>query len=820
MLFHLLKSSLRAVLKDVHYSLVNLMGLVIGMAVFIIMIEYVYTEWSFDRHFDDHDRIFRITTQKIQDGELQEPKSSASVCLAPFLLSEFDAFDAVAQVHKLDAKRLTVSFIDESGQRNSYEETRGFHADEYYFEVFSSQMLMGNPATALARTNSIVLTESLATKYFGDQNPIGKRVTLVDDFEMDYLITGVVEDVPLNAHFQYDFLISSSTFVTQHPNWRWHAWDWDYFHTYVKVRETTDVPSLEKTINEAIAQRGKEVFEQRNYSMIFSFQLLTDIHLYSKMGNELGINGFGDLLAYILVIAVFILLMAWVNYLNLTSARATLRARELGIRKVAGASRSVLTRQLLTEAWLLNMLALGLAVGVVFLTIPWLTELVGYELPLMMIREPLFWLSAVSVSTFGAFVSGLYPALIMTRLNILTVLRGSFKHSIQGAWLRRFLVFFQFSISLVLIMASFNIYRQISFLQQRELGFNPEHIVSIHMPKVNVGDTFWSKFDVFKSELLKHPGVTDVACSSAQPGMYLNHVELFKKDFETRQDADLLKFYAVDYDLLSVFGLSLISGRDFDPSQHEQEFEVILNEAAAKSIGYVRPQDAVGQPVTWIHNRGHMDDCRVVGVIEDFDQRAMSGPEPSVFFLNRDFDPWNGIEYFNVKVRTEDLNGSLQYLEEQYEGVFAGNDFSYFFVDDRFNQDYQGEIRFGKVFGFFAIIGLVIANLGLLALSSYLISQRTKEISIRKVLGAQVGALIILLTRQYIGLILLAAVISVPLTYMAVQGWMDKFPYRSEFSWYTYLLPVICLGLVALCTIGFQTFKASLANPIRYLRSE
>ncbi len=820
MLYNLLKSGFRAMRKDAHYSLVNLLGLAIGMAVFMVMIEYAYTEWSYDRHFENYKRIYRITTQKVQDGIEQEPKSSASVYLAPFLLSEFDQLEAVAQVHKLDAKRLTVRFTDTNGQERVFEETGGYHADRHYFEVFSSRLLQGNPRTALAETNSIVLTESMAAKYFGEEDPIGKRVTMVDDFEMDYLITGVVEDVPLNAHFQYDFLISSQTFVTQHPNWRWTAWDWDYFHTYVRVPEGTDIPSLELSINEAVALQGKEVFSNRNYAMRFSFQPLTDIHLYSRMGNELGVNGRGELLVYILIIAVFILLMAWVNYLNLTSARSTLRAREIGVRKLIGASRGMLTLQFLMESISLNLLALFIATAMVYLGTPWLSELIGYELPLMLLQLPLFWLLAIVVTIIGAILSGLYPALVMTRFKPLKVLRGTFKNSAQGILLRRFLVLFQFCISLVLIMASANIYRQIEFLQNRELGFNPDQVISIHMPKVGVGDTFWSRFDVFKNQALEHPNIREVSSASSLPGMYLNHVELFKKDFEARQDADLLKFFAVDYDLLSVFALSLIGGRDFDPQQHAVELEIILNESAARAIGYVNPVDAVNQPVTWIHSRGHMDDCRVVGIVKDFDQRAMSGAEPSAFLLNRGYTPWNGIEYFTVKVQSGDVSMTLAHLEEQYESVFAGNEFSYFFVDDQFNQEYHSEIRFGKVFSFFALIGLLIANLGLLALSSYLISQRSKEISIRKVLGARVTALIILLTKQYAIMIGAATLISVPVTYLMIQGWMEKFPYRSAFNIYSYLLPVLSLGLIALMTIGYQTIKASLANPVNNLTNE
>ena len=814
-----LKFAYKHLLKNITFSLVNLIGLALGITTFLVIIQYVQVEKSFDKHFKDHENIYRISSQKVQDNVPQDVKASAPVVLAPFLSESIPQIQAVTRIHKLDAAELVITIKDQSGREKVFQESRGFHVDASYFDVFETPFVRGDPEGSLADPNTIVLTERLAAKYFGHANPVGREITMLDDFEMVYRITGVVENPPVSSHFKYDFLISFETFRKQRPHWRWTAWDWDYFHTYLKVFPEVRPEKLETQINEAVADQGREVFAERNYSMNFPLQPMTDIHLSSNLGNEFEVNGRGETIGYLQLIALFILLMAWVNYLNLTSVKSLQRGKEVGLRKVVGAKRTNLVMQFLLESMVLNGIAVFLALAIIWLAKPILPVFLGYELPIAW-PSASFWALVTGVWLLGSFLSGIYPAFVMANFRPLKALRGNIQSSKGGLGFRRGLLLFQFFITLLLITLVVNVSMQLTFMQNRNAGFDPEQVLLVHGPKLNATENFWQRLDYFRQAGLRHADIEVISGTNAYPGLFMNHIELFKKAHEQRGDADILKFFTVDYDLIDALGLNLLHGRDFDRTRNSELYEVILNETGAKVLGFESSQASVEQPVTLIHSWGAFSDCKVIGVVKDFDNEAMSGVEPVALFLNRPYARWNGIEYFVVRLNTQNVDGALSLLRKNYEEAFPGNHFSYFFLDDQFNRAFESENRFGKVLGLFTGLGIIIAFLGVMGLFSFTLLRRQKELSIRKILGATMSDLLLTLSRQYLWLMALAAVISVPTAFWAIQSWIENFPYRMESNVLYYAGPVVLLFILVLATTAALLRRNANSNPVSHLRAE
>lgn len=813
-----LRFFLRSLRRHKSFTFLNLLGLVVGMASFIYMLGYVHYERSFDTHHKDADLIYRIASQKIQDGDAQLAKSSASVALAPHLRETQPLIESTTRVHILDSKRLIVRVKDAVGNERSFVETKGYHAEEEYFDIFPDQLITGDPTTALNNPNSIVLTERLAQKYFGDESPMGKTITMTDEFEMEYLITGVAPNPPSTTHFQYDFLISLSTFVKQHPNWRWTSWDWDYYHTYIKVKPDVDINRLQANINASVAQAGAEIFESRGYTMQYTLQPLTDIHLYSSLGREFAPGGNGALLIYIEVIAFFVLALAWINYINLSTARATLRAKEIAIRKVSGIRRKTLLGQLLSESFLMNLIALMLTLGLLALVAPVMVPLTDFQFSLTQLLSPDLLIVIVSVFVLGSIGSGIYPALVLTRFQPVKVLKGNFANSKEGLFLRKFLVVFQFMVAILLLAGTLGVYRQINFLRERDLGVNIDQVLVTNMPNLRE-ESFWQDYDRFKNQLLQSADFTQITTTNDIPGNYLNHVELVKRPEQPASEAKIVKHFWIDFDFVELFDLELVAGRDFNierPADHREG--VFLNESAIRQLGYANPEDAIDQPVDWVHSWGEVEPYRIVGVLNDFDQEALGTPEPMVFLMNRPQPRWLETNYISIGLITSDVEVAIESIRQVHQEVYPNDSFDYFFLDEHFNRQYQSDQRFGKIFGLFSLMGILISNLGLFGLTAFIVLQRKKEMSIRRVLGARLNSILHLISRQFMTQLTVAILVAVPLAYFGLQQWLDKFAQRMSLSADLFLVPIIAILFIALTTILYQAITAIRSNPTENLR--
>ena len=799
------------------FTLLNIGGLTLGMAAFIYMMDYAAYEESFDDYRPDHERIFRISSQKTQDGLVQDRRSSASVYLAPFIEETFQGLESVVRVHILDNARQTV-IVNENGTRSKFEETRGFHAGSNYFKIFSDELIAGNSETAFNEPFNMVLTASLSIKYFGTTDALGKTVTLVDDESREYVITGIVKDIPSNSHFQYDYLISLKTLQTLWPRARWNSWNWDYFHTYVKVSPGTNIEELENRINAAVAENGKDIFASGNYSMDFEFQNIRDVHLYSNLGRELSSNGNGELLGYIYIIASFVLILAWVNYINLATATSSLRAKEVGIRKVSGARKASLVRQFLIESFLINFLSLTLATIIVVLSSDLLKEYTAHEFSYLVFTDPQWIEVLVGIVLLGSITSGLYPAFVLSRFQPVKVVKGNFTNSRQGIALRKTLVVFQFAISLMLMIGTAAIYSQVSFLRSRDLGIELDQVLAVSAPNIRT-DQVWPEFDYLKNKALENSGISMMSASNMVPGNVLYHTELFKRREQNITEAKVASMVWVDYDFLDLYGLELLAGKDFIKGHSDNERGMIINQSTAKLMGFQTPEDAIDQPATWVHSFGDLTDVKIIGVINDFDQRPMGTAQPMAMLMNRHFR-WTEMNYYLYKIQTNEINETLAGIQSDYETTYPNESFNAFFVNEQFNQKYQSEAKFGDVFSLFSLIAILISNLGLFGLTYFVLTQRKKEISIRKVLGASVSHLITLISKQFITQILIASVVGIPLVYYGLNQWLDRFAYRMDFSVLLFLVPFVALLAIAFLTTFWQTSRAAQANPVTNLRNE
>ncbi len=817
MLRHHLTYFYRFLARHRKYAFVNLFGLVLGIAAFVYIADYAAFEESFDDYHRDADRILRVTSQKIQDGVENPRKSSASVALGPFLES-FTEVEQVARVHIFDNERHIVTIEDPLGNQRKYEERNGFHAEENYFNIFSDQLVAGNSETCLQDPFSIVLTESLAAKYFPKQQALGKTLQLMDEDVQTFTVTGIVKDRPANSHFQYDYLVSLKTMETLWHYARWTSWDWDFFHTYIKVRPGVNLAKLEQEINSRVAAYGREAFAERNYQMDYQLQALRDIHLHSDLGRELSVNGNGESLGYLKVIGLLILLLAYVNYINLVTAASGLRAKEIGIRKVTGAPRSFLRRQFLVEALCMNFLALIAAIGLIAYSAPYLSMVTGHDFQWLALEQPMIAVTTLLWVSLGVLISGLYPAIVLSRLEPSRILKGSFKSSSTGINLRRWLVIIQFAASILLVCGTLGIYLQIDFLRNRDLGIQLDQVVAVHSPNER-SDNFWNEFDYLRNQAEAQPGIRMMSGSNQLPGNILYHVELYKQGHQNITEAKVLKHIWVDYDYSELYDLEVMAGRDYDPARTGDERSLLLNASAARLLGFEKPEDAVDKAVTWVHSYGALDEMKCIGVVEDFDQSALGSSEPMAFIMNRFFH-WYETGYFLFKIQPDNMEESLAFLREEYEKLYPQEQFTYYFMDRRFAADYASEINFGKLFLLFAVLAIFIANLGLLGLIAFIVQQRTKEITIRKVLGATLTQILSLLTRSFSGQLLIAVALAVPVAFVLLRSWLERFSYRMELSPLLFTLPILLIAVLYLLTCVSQSVGVARQNPVKHLRKE
>ena len=784
----------RNTLKNKWFSLLNIAGLAVGLACFILILMFVQFEMSFDRFHARSDRIYRVLSR---NTERQADAAGFSVhspeLLAEALAADFPEITAATRVREPFMDKVILQYQD----RSFYQ--LGIFADTEFLKVFSFPLLKGDLDRALEAPRTIILTENVAAKLFGDDDPLGRIVSYRERRrEYDMTVTGVIAEVPRNSHLRFDYIISHATTVAEEKDsymiGNWDVWN---YTTYVELTAPQAEAQVEEKFPAFLARQGQE-----GGSDEFFLQSIEDIHLKSQIRGELATNNQIRDVYLFLSIALIILLIACINYMNLVTARSMTRAREIGVRKVAGANRRQLIKQFIGETLLVTFLALGVALLMIRFALPHFNVLLGTDLETGMISNTSLLLLILGTVLFVGIASGTYPALVLSALKPVNVLKDFSASGKKGAGLRNALVIFQFAASIILIACTLVIFNQLRFIKHQKLGFDREHVVIIPIREQETRD----KAEAIRTELLQHPEVLGVSISAGLPtairSRYLG--AKFVKDSGEEIKTSVCFDY-VDYDFVDVFKIELLAGRNFSREFGEDTKALLINEALWKILGW---EDPAGKEVdVFGYNR-------VIGVVKDFHFASFHQEiEPMVL-------AFGGGHNIAVRVRPGDVASRVKLIRTVFENHSRSQPFDFFFLDDSFNELYQKEQRAGEIFGSFSLLAIFIACLGLLGLASYTVERRTKEIGIRKILGAPVTRIMGLLTRDFVMMVILANVIAWPVAYFAMRTWLDNFAYRIDISLVTFLLAAGAALLIAFLTIGTQTLRAALSDPVDTLRYE
>ncbi|WP_020533194.1 ABC transporter permease [Flexithrix dorotheae] len=784
------------------YSFINISGLGVGMACCMLIIMYVKHELSYDKYHQNLDNIYRVLHAYKSFEEKGKPTSPEEFQVwgcapaGPALLNDFP--EVKSYFRFTSPSNMLFEYEDKR-----FQEDNMVFADSNAFDMFSWKFLAGDPQTALDEPFTIVLTEKIAQKYFGAEDPIGKLIKIEENEVLK--VTGVMENVPANSHFTFEGLISMSTFKRFRPEiFDW--WGYVDFYTYFTLNDNASIVSLKSKVPEFV-EKYTGNWEDSGYDI--AFEPMADAYLHSVAGRQPGETGSLQNLYIFSSIAVFILLIACINFINLSTSRSLERAKEVGIRKVVGAYRQTLMGQFLSEFILLALFAAVLAVLLVVLFSPILQDLTGKPISYQNLLEWETIVYLLSGIVIIGILAGIYPATLLVGFQPAKVLKGTFKSSGSGAALRKGLVIFQFSLSIALMVGTAVVFSQLQYLRNHDLGFDQEQMLIV--------DFGWDgrvqeQIETIKNTILDHPNVLSIAASRAVPGNFLPNAGTTIEG----PDGEMVSYgptiYEIDQDFIPNYKIEMAAGRAFSrdfPNDTAQS--LILNEAAAKMWGYHNPEDMIGKRFDQWGKSG-----MVIGVVKNFNYQSLHNKvEP----LSLRFEPYS-MRKFSIRVKSENIPATLSDLEKTWAALVPHRPFIYSFLDETFNKQYKADVRFGQLFSVFAGIAILIACLGLFGLTAYTTSQRTKEIGVRKVLGASVGSIVTLLSAGFIKLFIIALLISIPVSWYVMNRWLEGFAYQVGVGVEIYFVAGFMALVIALLTISWQSLKAAFANPVKSLRSE
>jgi len=803
MLRHFFYIAWRHLQKQKFYSFINITGLAIGMACCIVITLYVQNERSYDQYHLKKDRIYRVlqTFRHFQPGEKLPPPSPQDYwvwgCapLGPALKADFPQVEKAVQF--MSPVSLLLQHDDKRLQQDNL-----LCMDSTAFDVFSWKMLHGDPHTALVSPNSIVLTRSVAQKFFGNANPVGQSLR-VDNQDL-FTVTGVMEDVPPNSQFSFNGLISMTTARKGRPD-IFNNWGYVDFYTYVLLKENASIESLQSQASAFVKRHNSE---DEGYTI--SFEKMTDAYLHSVAARQPGPTG--SLLNVYLFscIAIFIMLIACINFMNLSTARSLERAKEVGVRKVLGVRPFSLMWQFLFESILLALIAVAIAITLAQLGISSIEKLSGKQLANTHFLTPLTFLYTIAFGVAVGIMAGIYPAWFLSGFKPLAVLKGKFNPSGNSISFRKVLVVFQFSLSIALIAATTIVYTQLKYVDRHDLGFQKDQMVILNFE----GDQkVEQQINTVKQAIANVPGVHSVAASRAVPGEFLPNAgsQMQAPDGKMINVGPLL--YEIDFDFIPTYNIPLIAGRNYSrsyPSDSSQS--MVINETAARSFGYTNPTDAVGKKFDQWGRKG-----LIIGVVKDFNFRSLhQAVEP----LTLRYGYPDVLNRISVAIKGDNIPATIAGLKKTWDKVAPQRPFLYHFLDESFGAQYEADRNFGQLFTLFSLLAIGIACLGLFGLSTFMAQQRVKEIGIRKVLGSSITGIVMLLSRDFIKLVLLAAALAIPLCWWAMNKWLQGFAYRITIGPVVFIEAGLIALAIALLTISWQSIKAATANPIRSLRNE
>ncbi len=791
----------RNIKKHLGYSLINVAGLAIGMACCILILLFVFDELSYDKFNKNHDRIYRVTRKWFNaDGVVNLHLGQVAPPIAPLLKNDFPEINHAVRI--IGAGGLLVG-----SNATFYEEPQFFFAEEDIFKVFTFDMIAGDPETALKDPFAIVITDEMAERYFGTENPIGKSLTIkTSSQKADMKVTGVIEPLPHNSHFHPNLIGSFKTYEAVVGDEELQNWGSNNYATYLLMDEGYDIDRLKSQLDPFI---DRHYGEGRSQGTKLELQRLTDIHLYSHLDSEVEANSDITYVYVFSIIALFILLIACVNFMNLATARSAGRAKEVGLRKVIGAQRPQLIRQFLSESIITAIISLLLALGIVLLVLPKFNQFIGRELSLNISANISLLISLLFIAIFVGLLSGIYPAVFLSAFKPVRVLKGNLDAGKRGFSFRTVLVVFQFAISIVLIICVGIVSSQLDYMQTRNLGFDEEHVVVLPS---SPGMIF--RLEGFKTRLLQNPNILSISAAKRVPsGRLLDSAGARVLSGETSEPVDFrIAQLRVDYDYIPTFKMELAAGRNFsremgtDPTQ-----AFIINETAARRIGWGSSEEAIGKGFGYGQRNG-----QIIGVVKDFHFESFHQEiSPIVMFLSK-----TDMAQISIRIGPENIPQTMAFLKDIWAEMRPDYPFSYYFIDENFDRLYRSEEQLGRIFSIFAFLSVLIGCLGLFGLASYSAERRTKEIGIRKVLGASASGITLLLSKEFTKWVLLANVIAWPVAYLIMSRWLQSFAYRSGIGVGTFLLAGGIAWIIAFFTVAYQAIKASIADPISALKYE
>jgi putative ABC transport system permease protein len=800
--------ALRSFLKQKSFTILNVVGLSLGMVASLLILQYVKYERSYDRFHSKASDVYRIQYNQWQSGKLRFECAAAVPAVGPALKNNFPEVKAFTRLFPVSG---IASYESPDRGVISFREEKMQITDPAVFEVFDFKLLKGDKVTALQGPNKTVISQRAAKKYFGEEDPIGK--TIAWDGNRKFEVTGIFENIPDNSHIKFDFMFSYETLNKETQNASETEWGWYDFNTYVLLQPGTDAKALQAKWDEWLLKDRGEEWKKRNSKQEFILQPILDIHLHSNLLQESQPEerGDGDSVYALSIIALFILIIAWVNYINLATAKSFDRANEVGVRKVMGAQKDQLMKQFLSEAFLVNLLAAMISVLVVRLVWPYFSALSGRNIPLDFMIQPDFWLLLGSLFLAGTLLSGFYPSMVLSSFKPVSVLKGKVFHTAQGNLLRKSLVVFQFVASVVLISGSVIVYQQLKYMRNQDLGIDINQTIVLKGPGVIVDSLFRQTLEAFKTESLRIPGIKSMTASTNVPGDEIFWASGIKRVVGGPENSISGYTVGIDHDYVPSFDLNIIAGRNFDLDHPNEKKHVILNRAMVIALEFDDVKSAIGEKV-----RHGGDTLEIVGVLEDYHQMSMKEVvTPLVYRYTPDF-----ASFLAFKVETNNYQQLLSSLEAPWKTLFPDNPMDHFYLDQFFNRQYESDKRFGQIFGMFTLLAIFIACLGLFGLASFMTMQRTKEIGIRKALGSTSTDVILLLSKGFIQLVIMANLIAWPLAWYIMENWLQSFPYRITINPVLFLAAGLGVVIIAFLSVGFETFKAARINPALTLKNE
>jgi putative ABC transport system permease protein len=806
MLKNYLKSALRNMARRKGYSLINIIGLAIGMACCLLILMFVNDELNYDNYNENAERICRIAGSYRYGGR-DFQFGTVSAPMAKVLIDEYPEVEDTVRF------RGQGNFIVKFAEK-SFTERRVIFSDPTIFNVFTIPLRQGEPKTALKDPYTLVLNKKTAEKYFGKENPLGKIIKL--DNEKDYKITGVFTDIPHNSHFHFDIIASLASLEES----RSPSWLRDNFFTYILLKPGASPKTLEAKfpglikkyfapqLEKSLGQSMETLITEGNVRAEFYLQPLRRIHLYSDLMAELEPNSDISYVYIFSAIALFILVIASINFMNLSTARSSGRAKEVGMRKVLGSNRRQLIGQFLVESTVLSIIAMFISLMLVNLALPYFNHLSGKELTTTDNYNGFMVLAMLVITLLTGLLAGFYPAFFISAFHPISVLKGRLKSGVKSGSLRSTLVVFQFTVSIVLIIGTLVVMSQLNYIQNKKLGFDKDRVLILH--NANLLD---QQVQTFKNEMLKYPQIKNAAVSSYLPVPSARHGGAVSPEGKwDNETSTSVQNWTVDYDYITTLGMKLAAGRNFSRSNPTDTSAVIINQAAAKQFGW---EKSPGKRLDRFFGEGEIKSFTVIGVVEDFHFESLRNTiAPVLLYLGQT----GGLISF--RINTDNIPGAIDLLRDKWEKFLPGQPFEYSFLDERFDLVYRTEQRLGKIFGTFALLAIFVGCLGLFGLAAFIAEQRTKEIGIRKVLGASIPSIIRLLSLEFVRLVAAATLIAWPLAYLIMNQWLREFAYKTSLSIWIFLAAGISAVTIALITVGYQSVKTALTDPAKCIQYE